>query len=82
MVIKYSSKKKNKIESKWTVLHSMEERQLAELYCTEAPCQASQGMTSSSTGGIMALVADSHIPHYPLKSILHTQQEMSCLGSF
>lgn len=42
MVIKHSSKNKNKIESKWTVLHSMEERQLAELHCTEVSCQAPQ----------------------------------------
>jgi len=71
-VIKHSSKNKNKIESKWTVLRSMGERQLAELHCTEASCQAPQGMPSGSTGGITAVVADSHIPGYRLKSILHT----------
>lgn len=81
MVIKHSSKNKNKIESKWTVLHCMEERQLAGLHCTEASCQAPQGMSPSFTGGIMAVVADSHIPAYLLKSILHTPHETSSLTS-
>lgn len=72
MVIKHSSTNKNKTESKWVVLHAMEERQLAELHCTEAFCQAPQGMSPSFTGGISAVVADSHIPGYLLKSILHT----------
>lgn len=59
----------------------MEERQLAELHCTEASCQAPQGMSPSFTGGISAAVADSHIPGYLLKSILHAQHETSSLIS-
>lgn len=72
MVIKHSSKNKNKIESKWTLLHSMEERQLAQQSRTEASCRAPQGMPSGSTGGIVAGVTGSHIPAYQFKSILHT----------
>jgi len=72
MVIKHSSKNKNKIESKWTVLHSMEERQLAELQRTEASRQAPQGMPSGAAGGITAVLTDSHIPAYRFKSIFHT----------
>lgn len=46
MVIKDSSKNKTKTESKRIVLHSVEERQLAELHSTEASCWAPQGNAS------------------------------------
>lgn len=80
MVIKHSSKNKNRIESKWTVLHCMEERQLAELHCTEASCQAPQRMSPSLTGGRCS----GRFPHSKLSAQIyspHTAQDIF-LGFF